>query len=174
MISTQVATEVGSRLGEVVEVEQQRKHEESNHFMRVKVALPVSKPLRRGGFIAGSEGERSWVTFRYERLPMLCHFYGILGHDLHHCASHFSATKNGRVVEYQYGDWLKATGGSQRSMPKRNTEQVHEPSPEGGGRGDNENSPRPSDQVEDTAVTGCTLGNPRVNDRGNPREVTDW
>uniref|UniRef100_A0A7N2LLH1 DUF4283 domain-containing protein n=1 Tax=Quercus lobata TaxID=97700 RepID=A0A7N2LLH1_QUELO len=112
MISTQVATEVGSRLGEVVEVERRRKHEESNHFMRVKVALPVSKPLRRGGFIAGSEGEQSWVTFRYERPPMLCHFYGILGHDLHHYASHFSATKNGRVVEYQYGDWLKATGGS--------------------------------------------------------------
>ena len=37
-----------------------------------------------------------------------------------------------------------------------------------------ENSPRPSDQVGDTAATGCTVGNLRVNDRENPREVTDW
>ena len=51
-------------------------------FMRVRVALPITKPLRRGGFIAGSDGERSWVTFKYERLPMFCHFCGILGHDL--------------------------------------------------------------------------------------------
>ena len=46
MISTRVATEVGSRLGEVVEVEHQRpKQDETNYFIRVKVALPILKPL---------------------------------------------------------------------------------------------------------------------------------
>ena len=72
--------------------------------MKVKVALPVSKPLRRGGFLAGSDGERSWVTFRYERLPMFCHHCGLLGHDLRHCASHFAASKGGSEMRYQYGD----------------------------------------------------------------------
>ena len=28
-------------------------------FMRVRVALPISKPIRRGGFIAGSDGVKS-------------------------------------------------------------------------------------------------------------------
>ena len=30
--------------------------------MRVKVALPISKPIRRGGFLAGSDGQRTWFT----------------------------------------------------------------------------------------------------------------
>ena len=65
MVSSRVAKEVGGRIGEVVEVENRRKHEDPNSFMRVKVALSISKPLRPGGFLARSSGERSWVTFRY-------------------------------------------------------------------------------------------------------------
>ena len=102
---------MGGRLGEVVEVENRRKQEDPNYFMRVKVALPISKPFRRGGFLAGSDGERLWVTFKYECLPMFCHHCGLLWHDLRHCASHFAATKCGLKMIYQYGDWLKATRG---------------------------------------------------------------
>ena len=58
MVSSQVAKEVGGRLGEVVEVENRRKQDDLNYFMRVKVALLILKPLRRGGFLAGSDGER--------------------------------------------------------------------------------------------------------------------
>ena len=119
MISTRVATEIGSRLGDVVEVESRwPKQDEANYFMRVKVALPISKPLRRGGFIVGSDGERSWITYKYERLTMFYHFYGLLGHDLRHCTSHFLASRSERDVELQYGNWLKATGGRYCSPPK--------------------------------------------------------
>lgn len=174
MISTRVASEVGRRLGEVVEVERQRKQEERNQFMRVKVALPISKPLRRGGFIAGSEGVRSWVTYKYERLPLFCHFCGILGHDLRHCASHFSATKKGREVECQYGDWLKATGGSQRSPQKRTTAQDHEQSPAGDPNGDNVQSVKTTNHTGKPAAAGCIIGNSREHDNGKSGDVTDW
>lgn len=78
-----------------------------------------SDGLRRGAFIAGSDGLRSWVTFKYERLPMFCHYCGLLGHDLHHYASHFARKKNGDEVDYQYGEWLKSEGGRAKSPPKR-------------------------------------------------------
>ena len=58
MVSSQVAKEVGGRLGEVVEVENRIKQNDLNYFMRVKMALLISKPLRRGGFLAGFDGER--------------------------------------------------------------------------------------------------------------------
>ena len=45
MISPQVAKEVGSRLGEVKEVEWKKRKDDINMFMRVRVALPISKPL---------------------------------------------------------------------------------------------------------------------------------
>lgn len=124
MVSACVAMEVGGRLGEVVEVEKRREQDDPSYFMRVKVALPVSKPLRRGGFLAGSDGKRSWVTFKYERLPMFCHYCGLLGHDLRHCECHFKLSKSGVEVEYQYGEWLKATGSRSQSPGKCHTKQT--------------------------------------------------
>lgn len=59
MISPQVAKEVGGGLGEVEEVERKKTKDDINFFMRVRVALPISKPLRRGGFLVGLDGERS-------------------------------------------------------------------------------------------------------------------
>ena len=68
-------------------------------FIWVRVALPISKPLRRGGFIVGSDGKRMWVKFEYERLPIFCYFCGLLGCDICHCASHFAAKKNwGEII----------------------------------------------------------------------------
>ena len=98
MSSPKVASEIGRRLGEVVEVEKRRSLESQNLFMWVKVALPLLKPLRQGGFIGGSNGQRSWVDYRYERLPLFCHYYGLLGHDLKHCAEYFACCRNGEEV----------------------------------------------------------------------------
>ena len=100
MLSPQVAKEVGSRLGEVEEVEWKQRKDDRNFFMRVRMSLPISKPLRWGGFIVGSDSKRTWVKFKYERLPMFCNYCGMLGHDLKHCASHFAAEKNGVEVKY--------------------------------------------------------------------------
>ena len=119
MVSPQVAKEVGSRLGIVEEVEWKQRCDDPNFFMRVKVVLPIGKPLRRGSFIAGSDGIRTWVSFKYERLPLFCHFCGMLGHDVKHCASHFALTQNGGEVEFQYGESLHAMGGSPRSFSPR-------------------------------------------------------
>jgi len=99
MVSPQVAIEVGSRLGVVEDMERRRRQDAPSYFMRVWVALPVSKPLRCGGFIVDSNGDRMWVHFKYERLPMFCHFCGILGHDFHHCARHFAAEKSDGEVD---------------------------------------------------------------------------
>lgn len=85
MMSPQVPTVLGSKLGEVEEVEQRRRLDE-NYFMRIRVTLPISKPLRRGAYLTDFEGGCTWVTFKYERLPMFCHYCGFLGHDLHHYA----------------------------------------------------------------------------------------
>ena len=53
--------------------------------MRVCVELEIDKPLRRGAYIASSDGEHPWLTFKFERLPTVCFIYGKLGHDNKHC-----------------------------------------------------------------------------------------
>ena len=77
MACPRVAREVGNRLGAVEKVERRQRQDQQNLFMRVKVAIPISKPLRRGGYLVGSDGEKVWTTFKYERLPMFCHHYGL-------------------------------------------------------------------------------------------------
>ena len=118
LMSPKVAAEVGNKMGSVEDMERQRRTDDRKFFLSVRVALPISKPVRRGGFLLGSDGKRHWVTFKYERLPMFCHFCGILGHDLCHCPAHFAATKEIDNVDYQYGEWLKANSGRTKSPPR--------------------------------------------------------
>ena len=47
MVYPKVAEEIGRRLGVVEEVEKRSKQDAPSFFMRVKVALPISKPIRR-------------------------------------------------------------------------------------------------------------------------------
>ena len=124
MVSPKVATEVGSRLSEVEEVEKCRRQDTQSLFMRVKVAIPISKPIRWGGFLAGSDGQRTWVTFKYKRLPLFCHWCGILGHDIKHCAYYFARTKSGSKVVCQYREWMRDLGGRTRSPPRRDSSQL--------------------------------------------------
>ena len=56
MVSSSIVEAVGGRLGVVEKVKNRRKQDIPNFFVRVKVALPLSKPLRRGAFLAGSNG----------------------------------------------------------------------------------------------------------------------
>ena len=165
MFSPRVAKEVWGKLGEVKEVEWKRRKDDINLFMCVRVVLPISKPLRRGGFLVRSNGECSWVTFKYEWLPMFCHYCGILGHDLKHCAAHYVVEKNGGNIVYQYGDFLRAAGAQARgpahqySNPKSFME-------EGASSGQVQD-PVPVAESMQTTVTEIEEGNenPRASDK---------
>ena len=120
------------------EVERRRRQDELNFFMRVRVALPISKPFRCGAYIADLDGAWTWVKFKYERLPLFCYYCGFLGHDLKNCAKHFEVQKTDEGVQYQYGEWLKANGGRSRSSSKQDMGNIDV----GGAMDDSENLPR--------------------------------
>ena len=56
MVSPSIVEVVGGCFGVVEEVENRRKQDIPNFFMRVKVALALSKPFRRRAFLVGSNG----------------------------------------------------------------------------------------------------------------------
>ena len=103
---------------------------EQAKFMRVRVDLPINRPLRRGGNIVNPEGEKFWVSFKYERLPAFCFLCGILWHDERHC----SRNSNNSEAHRQYGDWLRANGGlkSGSEKPKALGSDGYEAQKEGG------------------------------------------
>ena len=121
MMASKVAMEIGNKMGVVEDVERRRRSKEQNLFLRVRVALPISKPIRRGGFLMGLDGNRHWVDYKYERLSVFCHFCGILGHDLRHCPAYYEKSKRSTALAYQYGDWLRASNGRNRSPQRPRT-----------------------------------------------------
>ena len=106
-------------MGNFVEMDKRSWQMDQAKFMRVKVELPIDKPLRRGirGYLMDMEGDKTWVTFKYERLPTICFNCGKIGHDKRHCNS----TMDGHQAEYQYGDWIKANGNYKGSNERMKT-----------------------------------------------------
>nr|POE50972.1 hypothetical protein CFP56_31126 [Quercus suber] len=85
--------------------------------MRVRVELEIDKPLRRGAYIASSEGERLWLTFKYERLPSVCFVCGRLGHDKKHCPT----SGVWQTTCHQYGDCLRVGWTAKVAAKERNS-----------------------------------------------------
>ena len=101
LMSDEVGGELGNNIGRFIEVDRCAQSDQAK-FMRIRVDLQLDKPLRKGGGeIASVEGEKFWVNFKYERLPIFCFHCGRLGHDEKHYKE-LSNQQNPR----QYGEWL--------------------------------------------------------------------
>ena len=101
LMSEEVGRKLGNSIGRFIEMDRQARQSEQAKFMRIRVDLQLDKPLRRGGRVASVVGEKCWVSFRYERLPVFCFQCGKLGHDEKHCLDLLDQQN-----PKQYGDWL--------------------------------------------------------------------
>ena len=96
---------MGNSLGHYLETDKRMWLTEQARFLRVRVDIPLNKPLCRGGNILNLDGEKTWVNFKYERLPSFCYVCGYLGHDGKHCQNQPYNPDSPK----QYGEWLRAT-----------------------------------------------------------------
>nr|POF24468.1 uncharacterized protein CFP56_10684 [Quercus suber] len=103
LFSEEVGNDIGKGLGRVVEVDTKAIASDQARFLRVRVEIPLDKPIRRGSKVQGPEGDTVWIAFKYERLIGLCFNCGRLGHEAKHCVEPKDVDGNGS----QYGDWLK-------------------------------------------------------------------
>ncbi|KAL0000200.1 hypothetical protein SO802_019802, partial [Lithocarpus litseifolius] len=88
---------------------------------RMRVEIPLDKPLRRSGLVANPEGDKVCVGFKYERLVGFCYQCGKIGHEAKECF--YSREQN--QCGYLYGEWLKAGF----RWPARNSERRDEQPP---------------------------------------------
>lgn len=64
-------------------------------FLRIRVMLDITKPLRRKMKIMKEGCECFWVEFRYERLLGFCFLCGIVGHNERFCHLIFEVVNEG-------------------------------------------------------------------------------
>ena len=107
-MTKEASRDIGGKIGRVIEVDKRSWQADQAKFMRVRVDLPIKKPLRRGGYVTNMDGERCWVSFKYERLPTFCFTCGKIGHDDKYCGIKIEK----QPLERQYGEWVRARGAS--------------------------------------------------------------
>lgn len=59
--------------------------EDGGSFFCVRVVVDINLPACRGRVITLPNGSKSWVKFKYERLPSICYWSGHLDHDDKDC-----------------------------------------------------------------------------------------
>ena len=85
-------------------------------FLRIRVEIPLNKPLQRGSPVISPEGDKALVAFKYERLVRLCYRCGMLGHEEKYCVVPLETAEG----EHPYGEWMNVGyRGSQGNMGRR-------------------------------------------------------
>ena len=58
-MNEEVGKELGRKLGNVIDVDKRSMQADQAKFLRIRVDLPIYKPLCREGYISAENGERS-------------------------------------------------------------------------------------------------------------------
>ncbi|CAL9013385.1 unnamed protein product, partial [Prunus brigantina] len=106
-MSTNMGRQIGNSFGRCLDVMEGMDGECLGKFLRIRVSVDVSKPLRRGKKMLLPSGNNVFVEFRYERLPEFCFCCGRMGHVFKVCSFVDQVSK--QADDKPYGIWLKAT-----------------------------------------------------------------
>ncbi|KAA3470617.1 reverse transcriptase [Gossypium australe] len=93
---------IGSTFGGVL------RSEISGDWCRLRVNLDVQKPLRRGIFVSSDNSVKSWIPFKFEKLPVFYFSCGRLDHGLNDCKLSDPAEKIRTREDPPYSIALKA------------------------------------------------------------------
>ncbi|PPS09761.1 hypothetical protein GOBAR_AA10888 [Gossypium barbadense] len=107
LMDRQLAVEVGNTIGELVAIDWKDRNGAWTEFMRLKVKIDISKPLRRIVKLESRYGGETIGVIKYERLPDFCYVCGLIGHTSKNCKDN----REGAGINdsnAQYGSWMRA------------------------------------------------------------------
>lgn len=105
-MSQRVVQDICNYIGEYVDSDENNFIGVWRDYLRVRVAIPLDKPLKRRMKIKKSEENWCWVNFRYEGIPTFCFICGFMGHNEKFCEKIFDVPLE--KIEKPYGIWMKA------------------------------------------------------------------
>ncbi|KAL0411506.1 UNVERIFIED_CONTAM: hypothetical protein Slati_3740300 [Sesamum latifolium] len=107
-MTVEIARFIGSQIGRIQDLDQQKGPESWGSFMHIRIAVDVSKPLPRALKIHTVLGDEQLVTFTYERLSNFCYLCGRVGHISKWCEQRFRAGFEDPGENSPFGPWLRA------------------------------------------------------------------
>ncbi|KAL4279478.1 hypothetical protein GQ457_03G016920 [Hibiscus cannabinus] len=109
LMTAALARVLGASICKVIMIDIRLEDGNMGEFMRVRVLIDISKPLRRCVVLSRPDAKASMCPLQYERLPLFFHGCGLIGHSVLACPT--SPKVEGQ--KFQYGAWLCAP------LPKR-------------------------------------------------------
>lgn len=106
-MSKEVGRKISSSLGECLEVDVAGNGGGWGRWLRIRVNLDLTQPLERGRAL-NFNGQTSWVSFKYEKLPLFCFKCGRILHGSNGCSVRIKHGVNADGTESQWGAWLRA------------------------------------------------------------------
>ena len=99
---------IGKMIGLVIQVADTEDDGMSGEFLRVRVAVDITKPLPRCCKLRAAGKHFGWVGIRYERLPNFCYWCGRVSHSERDCEIWLRGKGSLKREEQQYGEWMRA------------------------------------------------------------------
>lgn len=96
--SERIGKLLGDFIGTFIEYDASNKSSLWRDYMRIKVSIDVTEPLKRWKKIKKADGSTFTAMFKYEKLYHFCFACGQLGHTESFCGDLFDASK-GKVAE---------------------------------------------------------------------------
>ncbi|XP_070057657.1 uncharacterized protein [Nicotiana tomentosiformis] len=106
-MSKDVGRKIGHALGGAVDIVIPETGSREGRHMRLKVMMNINKPLLREKLI-NLGFETKWIELRYENLPYVCYYCGMLGHNDKNCVQKEKDIRAGTIKGDQFGPWLRA------------------------------------------------------------------
>lgn len=103
-----VAAAIGQTLGTFVKADKKNFEGSWKSFLRMRLQIDITKPLRRKLKMKKEGGEPFWVDFKYERMPNFCFLCDVIGHTERYCHLLFEGADEETVRPY--GSWIRASG----------------------------------------------------------------
>lgn len=93
-MSEKVGIDIANSIGQFIEYDAKNGSNYLRQFMKIRVLLDVTKPLKRMKKIKMHGGGTSTIKFKYERLGNYCYYCGMLGHIEDYCEKLYSANSD--------------------------------------------------------------------------------
>ena len=99
---------IGKTIGDVPQVADIKDDETGGEFLRVKVAVNITKPLLHCCKLWFEGKHIGWVGIRYEHLPNFCCWCGRVLHGERDCPMWLRGKGTLKKDDQQYGEWMRA------------------------------------------------------------------
>ncbi|KAL4360441.1 hypothetical protein GQ457_04G024630 [Hibiscus cannabinus] len=113
LMSESLGRSLGACIGSVVGTDTRIIDGNMVEFLRVRISIDVTKPLRRCVALSGYGSKPRLWPLQYEKLPNFCHWCGFIGHLVADCPRQ----PYDPLIKFQYGDWLQVNMKARRDVP---------------------------------------------------------